>query len=170
MTSRRGFLSAAPLLGLAGAPAVVGAQPAIRWRLASSFPKALDALYAAAEQVAQQVSAATGGRFQIQVFAANELVPPFGVLDAVREGTVECGHSASYYYIGKDPTFAFDCAMPFGLNSRQQAAWLVDGGFVGHEQVEQASAHTTVYGPVPAAKDKVGSMRCAISSVTGLFR
>lgn len=128
MTNRRGFLKAAPLAALAGAPAVVGAQPAIRWRLASSFPKALDALYAAAEQVAQQVSAATGGRFQIQVFAANELVPPFGVLDAVREGTVECGHSASYYYIGKDPTFAFDCAMPFGLNSRQQSAWLVDGG------------------------------------------
>ena len=129
MTDRRGFLKAAPLAAaLASAPAVHAAQPALRWRLASSFPKALDALHAAAEQVAQQVSAATGGRFQIQVFAANEIVPPFGVLDAVREGTVECGHSASYYYIGKDPTFAFDCAMPFGLNSRQQNAWLVDGG------------------------------------------
>lgn len=129
MTARRGFLKTVPLAAaLAGASAVHAAQPAIRWRLASSFPKALDALYAAAEQVSQQVSAATGGRFQIQVFAANELVPPFGVLDAVREATVECGHSASYYYIGKDPTFAFDCAMPFGLNSRQQSAWLVDGG------------------------------------------
>ena len=125
---RRNFLKAAPAAGLFAAPAVVGAQPAIRWRLASSFPKGLDALFAAAEQVARQVSAATGGRFQIQVFAANELVPPFGVLDAVREGTVECGHSASYYYIGKDPTFAFDCSMPFGLNSRQQTAWLLDGG------------------------------------------
>jgi TRAP-type mannitol/chloroaromatic compound transport system substrate-binding protein len=78
--------------------------------------------------VAKRVAAATGGKFQIQVFAAGEIVPGPGVLDAVKDGTVECGHTCSYYFIGKDPTFAFDTAVPFGLNSRQQTAWMMEGG------------------------------------------
>ncbi|MFZ5508601.1 MAG: TRAP transporter substrate-binding protein [Pseudomonadota bacterium] len=129
---RRSFLKKAGA-GLAAttlaAPAIVHAQsPQIKWRLASSFPKSLDTIYGAAETVAKRVAAATGGKFQIQVFAGGEIVPPFQVLDAVKDGTVELGHSASYYYVGKDPTFAFDTAVPFGLNSRQQTAWMYEGG------------------------------------------
>jgi len=128
---RRQFLKSAAL-GLAtapiAAPAIAQSQPELKWRLASSFPKSLDTIFGAVEVIANRVSAATDGKFQIQVFAAGEIVPGLQVLDAVQNGTVECGHSASYYYIGKDPTFAFDTAIPFGLNARQQNAWMYHGG------------------------------------------
>jgi TRAP-type mannitol/chloroaromatic compound transport system substrate-binding protein len=127
---RRKFLTTAGLGAAAttlAAPAIAQ-SPEIRWRLASSFPKSLDTIYGAAEVIAKRVSDATGGKFQIRVFAAGELVPGLQVLDAVQAGTVELGHTASYYYVGKDPTFAFDCAVPFGLNTRQQAAWQTFGG------------------------------------------
>ena len=69
----------------------------------------------------------TDNKFQIRAFAAGEIVPALQVLDAVQNGTVEMGHTASYYYVGKDPTFAFDTALPFGLNyapaERLDAAW-----------------------------------------------
>jgi TRAP-type mannitol/chloroaromatic compound transport system substrate-binding protein len=127
---RRKFLKAAGM----GAAASTLAAPAIaqsaeiRWRLASSFPKSLDTIYGAAEFMAKRVSDATGGKFQIRVFAAGEIVPGLQVADAVQAGTVEMGHTASYYYVGKDPTFAFDTAIPFGLNTRQQNAWMYFGG------------------------------------------
>ena len=63
-----------------------------------------------------------------RAFAAGEIVPGLQVMDAVQAGTVEMGHTPSYYYFGKDPTFAFDCAVPFGLTSRQQTAWMDQGG------------------------------------------
>jgi TRAP-type mannitol/chloroaromatic compound transport system substrate-binding protein len=128
---RRLFLKSAAL-GLAtapiAAPAIAQSQPDVKWRLASSFPKSLDTIFGAADVIANRVSAATDGKFQIQTFAAGEIVPGLQVLDAVQNGTVECGHSASYYYVGKDPTFAFDTAIPFGLNARQQNAWMYHGG------------------------------------------
>lgn len=128
---RRSFLKKASA-GMAAvavaAPAIAQTAPTIKWRLASSFPKSLDTIFAAAEVVAQHVKTATGGKFEIQIFSAGELVPALGVLDAVKDGTVDCCHTAGYYFIGKDPTFAFDAAIPFGLNSRQQSAWLWEGG------------------------------------------
>ncbi len=129
---RRSFLRSAAT-ATAGALAVPTSAlasdlPAVKWRLSSSFPKSLDTIYGAAEAVSKRVAAATGGKFQIQVFAAGEIVPGLNVLDAVKDGTVECAHTASYYFVGKDPTFAFDGAVPFGLNSRQQSAWMNEGG------------------------------------------
>jgi TRAP-type mannitol/chloroaromatic compound transport system substrate-binding protein len=109
----------------AAAPAV--GTGAIRWRLASSFPKSLDTIFGASEVFAKFVKDATGGKFEISVHAAGELVPALGVADAVQNGTVECAHTAPYYFFGKDETFAFDCAVPFGLNYRQQTAWMFDG-------------------------------------------
>jgi TRAP-type mannitol/chloroaromatic compound transport system substrate-binding protein len=110
------------------APAVAQSMPEVKWRLASSFPKSLDTIFGASETMAKALAEATDGRFQIRVFAGGELVPPLQVADAVQSGTVECGHTASYYYVGKDPTFAFDTAVPFGLNARQQDAWMIHGG------------------------------------------
>lgn len=127
---RRAFLTSAGLgiaAGAASAPALAQA-PQIRWRMASSFPKSLDTLYGTAEQIATRVSRLTEGRFEIRVFAAGEIVPPLQVLDAVQNGTVECGQTASYYYVGKNPAFAFDTALPFGMNCRQQNAWMYYGG------------------------------------------
>jgi len=115
------------VLAAGAAPAVVHAQANIRWRLASSFPKSLDTIYGAAEVMAKQVSDMTGGKFQISVHAGGELMPPFGVVDGVQNGTVEMAHTAPYYFFGKDPTFAMDCAIPFGLNSRQMTAWMYEG-------------------------------------------
>ena len=128
---RRQFLRNAGV-GLAGstaaAPALGQSQPQVRWRMASSFPKSLDTLYGTAEQIAGRVSRLTEGRFEIRVFAAGEIVPPLQVLDAVQNGTIECGQTAGYYYVGKNPALAFDTALPFGLNARQQNAWMYHGG------------------------------------------
>ena len=128
---RREFLTKAGAglaAGAAAAPALAQSAPQIRWRMASSFPKSLDTLFGTAEQIASRVSRMTEGRFEIRVFAGGEIVPPLQVLDAVQNGTVECGQTASYYYVGKNPAFAFDTALPFGMNARQQNAWMYYGG------------------------------------------
>ena len=129
---RRDFLKNAGLGAAAGAGLVTAAQaraqqtsglPSLQWRLAASWPKSLDTLFGGAELVAKRVSEITDGKFQIRAFAAGEIVPALQVLDAVQAGTVELGHTATYYYFGKDPTFALGTAVCFGMNTRQQNAW-----------------------------------------------
>ncbi len=110
-----------------GAPAVHTNQ-SVTWRLASSFPPGLDTIYGAAEFLAQRVEAMSEGRFRIRCYPAGEIVPAVQVMDAAQQGTVQIAHTASYYFIGKNPALAFDCCVPFGLTSRQQAAWLTQGG------------------------------------------
>jgi len=128
---RRSFLKTAGVGAVAAsavsAPAITQAQAQVRWRLASSFPKALDTIYGTAEIFAKSVNAMSGGKFTISVHAGGELMPPFGVVDGVQNGTVECAHTAGYYFFGKDDTFAIGCAIPFGLNSRQMSAWMYEG-------------------------------------------
>ena len=131
---RRKFMTGAglaamlPIAPAQAAPNESSQLPAIRWRLASSFPKSLDTIYGAVETLSRRVAALTGGKFQIRVFAGGELVPGLQVLDAVGNGTAECGHSAGYYYVGKNMALAFDTALPFGLTARQQNAWMLAGG------------------------------------------
>ena len=96
--------------------------------MAASWPKSLDTLFGGAEMMCKMVAEATDNKFQIQIFAAGEIVPGLQVLDAVQNGTVECGHTASYYYFGKDPTFTFGSAVPFGPNQRINQAWYMQGG------------------------------------------
>lgn len=126
---RRSIIKHAGIAGVlaAGAAPAVHAQAAIRWRLTSSFPKALDTIHGAADVFAKMLNDMSGGKFQVTVHAPGELVPAFGVVDAVQAGTVEAGHTAPYYYFGKDDTFAMGTAIPFGLNSRQLTAWYYDG-------------------------------------------
>jgi TRAP-type mannitol/chloroaromatic compound transport system substrate-binding protein len=128
---RREFLKAAGV-GLAAsavaAPAVAQSTPEIKWRLTSSFPKSLDTLWGSSDTFTRFVAEATDNKFQITPFAAGEIVPGLQALDAVSNGSVEMCHTAAYYYNGKDPTFSLFCAVPFGLNTRQQNAWFYDGG------------------------------------------
>jgi TRAP-type mannitol/chloroaromatic compound transport system substrate-binding protein len=128
---RRSFVKHAGLAGIlaaGSAPVLAQGSPEVKWRLASSFPKSLDTIYGGGETISKRVAAVTGGKFQIQLFAAGEIVPAFGVVDAVQNATVECCHTAPYYFFGKDPTFAFACAIPFGMNDRMQNAWMYHGG------------------------------------------
>jgi len=127
---RRKFIAGTGMAGILAAgvaPAVHAQNATIRWRLASSFPKSIDTLFGGAEVFAAKIKELSGGKFTISTHAAGELMPAFGVLDGVQQGTVECAHTAPYYFFGKDETFALDCAIPFGLNGRQMNAWMFDG-------------------------------------------
>ena len=129
---RRDFLKVTGI-GAAGAatmaaPAIAQSMPEIKWRMPTSWPKSLDTLYGGAEMMAKVVAEATDNKFQIQTFAAGEIVPGLQVVDAVQNGTVEIGHTASYYYFGKDPTFTFGSSVPFGPNMRLNQAWYMLGG------------------------------------------
>ncbi|MGD9738921.1 MAG: TRAP transporter substrate-binding protein [Bauldia sp.] len=121
-----GPIAAAGAAALA-APAVAQSRPQIRWRMPTSFPRVLDIPHRAAELVADAVREASDGAFEIEVFPAGELVPAFEVVDAVGSGSVECCFSSSIYFWGKEPTFALGTALPFGLNSRMQNAWMYAG-------------------------------------------
>jgi hypothetical protein len=128
---RRKFLTTAGVGAAAtavAAPALAQSMPEVKWRLTSSFPKSLDTLWGGAELFSRRIGEITDGKFQIRIFAAGEIVPGLQVLDAVQNGTVEIGQTAAYYYVGKDVTFTFDTAVPFGLNSRQHVAWWMHGG------------------------------------------
>ena len=128
------LLAAAGATAGACAPSGSESGPAVQtskritWRLASSFPRSLDTIYGGAETLAEVVESLSGGRFRIIPYPAGEIVPGLQVLDAVQAGTVQVGHTASYYYIGKNPALAFDTSMPFGLTARQQSAWLAGEG------------------------------------------
>jgi TRAP-type mannitol/chloroaromatic compound transport system substrate-binding protein len=128
---RRKFLTA---LGAGAAtaviakPAIAQSMPELKWRLAMSWPKSLDTVFSAGETLSKFVAEATDNKFQIQVFAAGEIVPGLQVVDAVSNSTVEMCHTAAYYFIGKDPTFALCNSIPFGPNARQQNSWFNDGG------------------------------------------
>jgi TRAP-type mannitol/chloroaromatic compound transport system substrate-binding protein len=128
---RRSFITGAGAVSAAAATQAVAqapALPSVRWRMTSSFPKSLDTIYGGAETLAKRVDAITGGKFKIQVFAAGEIVPAFQAADAVQNLTVESCHTASYYFVGKNKAWAFDTTLPFGLNQRQQNAWIYHGG------------------------------------------
>lgn len=126
---RRSLIKKAGIAGVlaAGAAPAVHAQAAIRWRLASSFPKSLDTIFGAAEVFAGAVKAMSGGKFDVSVHAAGEIMPAFGVVDGVQQGSIEMCHTAPYYFFGKDETFGMGTAIPFGLNSRQMTAWMYEG-------------------------------------------
>jgi TRAP-type mannitol/chloroaromatic compound transport system substrate-binding protein len=125
---RREFLKSAGV-GLAAstavaAPAIAQSMPEVKWRMPTSWPKSLDTLYGGCEYFAKRIAEMSDNRFQITPFAAGEIVPALQVLDAVQNGTVEMGNTASYYYWGKDAAFTFGTALPFGVNTRSMNAWL----------------------------------------------
>ncbi len=156
--------SAAVAVGTFAAPSIAQTMPELKWRLASSFPKSLDTLYGAGEMLVKYVAEMTDNKFQIRIFAAGEIVPGLQVLDAVQNGTVEMGHTAGTYYVGKDPTFAFDTAIPFGTNSRQQDAWMNWGG--GRELLAEFYKAYNVHGIVCGATGAQGDIYPALEKGT----
>ena len=129
--NRRRFITSAALGGTAVAlcrPAIAQSPPALQWRLASSFPKTLATLNGGVDYLCARVAELTDNRFQISPASPGELAPPLAVLEAVQAGTVEMGHTSASYYVGRDATFGFAGAMPFGLTADQQMAWLRAGG------------------------------------------
>ena len=168
---RRARLQAAALGAAAGPvanPAPAQSTPEVLWPLPSASPKPLDTLSGGGEPFARLVSEATDGKFQIQAFAPGEIVGAPQALDAIAAGTVEMGHTCSYYYVGKDPTFAIGTTLPFGLNSRQTNAWLYHGG--GNALLNEFYAKHNVYA-LPAGNTGVqmgGWFRKEIKTVQDL--
>lgn len=131
--SRRRFIGSAGGAMSAGwsavaAPAIAQSAPVIQWRMTSSYPKTLETIHGTAEYFAKVVAEMTDNRFQIQVFAPGEIVGGLQAADAVSDGTVEAAQTPSYYYWGKDPTFALATGLPFGLNFRLQNTWMYEAG------------------------------------------
>ena len=148
--NRRKFFQQAGAAGLGAAasvtlaaPAIAQENPKLTWRLTSSFPKSLDIIFGAANDIARSVSEASGGNFTITPYAAGEIVPPLQAADAVASGTVEMAHTCCYYYVGKDPAFALGTAIPFGLNARMTNAWFTAGG--GNELLNEFLAGHKLY-------------------------
>src|SRR3979411_1511041 len=135
---RRDFLKVSATgaaVAAVASPAIAQSSPEIKWRMTSSFPKSLDTIYGGAEYFAKQVAEMTDNKFQIQVFQAGELVPGLQALDATAKNTVEMCHTVSYYYVGKDPTFAIYASVPFRLKARPpNFLWYQGGGMeLGNE-------------------------------------
>ncbi|MFO1037671.1 MAG: TRAP transporter substrate-binding protein [Geminicoccaceae bacterium] len=151
MGNRRKFIAGAAVAGAgisAAAssfpkPAIAQSTPELKWRLTSSFPKSLDTIYGAAEVFSKAVADMTDNKWQIQVFAAGEIVPGLQAADAVTNGTVEMCHTASYYFWGKDPTFALATDVPWSLNSRMRNAWLYQAG--GQDLLNEFFAKYNIY-------------------------
>ena len=128
---RRDFLTKSSVgvaAALAAGTASAQGLPAVKWRMASSYPKSLDTVFGSSDELCKRVGELTEGKFEIRVFAAGEIVPALQVMDAVSSGSAECCHTISTYFIGKNPALAFDSGVAFGLNARQQNAWLYQGG------------------------------------------
>ncbi len=131
---RRSFLKKA---GLAGAGATALATPAIAqgnqtWRMVTTWPKNFPGLGVGAQRLADRITAASGGRLTIQVYAAGELVPPLQSLDAVIDGSAEMSHGAAYYWQNKSAALSFFTGVPFGMTSREMAAWV---RFMGGQEI-----------------------------------
>jgi TRAP-type mannitol/chloroaromatic compound transport system substrate-binding protein len=126
---RRRFLRGAALAAasVVAVPAVVRADT-LRWRMVTSWPKRLPGPGMSAERIAERIRALSGGRIDVTVQAAGELVPAFEVLDAVGGSVAEMGHTAAFYWQGKQPAAAYYTTVPFGLTPLEHVAWVDAGG------------------------------------------
>jgi TRAP-type mannitol/chloroaromatic compound transport system substrate-binding protein len=143
--------------------------PEIEWQMATSWPQSLDTLFKGAQTFADRVAAMTGGKFKITARAAGELAPGLEVLDVVSQGAVPCGHTASYYYIGKSPIMGFGSSLPFGFTAQQQNAWLYEGGGLKMLQDFYATKFAVIQFPAGNTGAQMGGwFRKEISAVADL--
>jgi TRAP-type mannitol/chloroaromatic compound transport system substrate-binding protein len=137
-----GLGAAAAGMGLA-TPALADPAPDVQWRMTSSFPPSLDLIYGGGETIARALADLTDGHFTLGVSPAGEIAPALEALDAVADGRAECAHTALAYYWSKDPRFVFASSTPFGMNARQHAAWLQEGG--GSDLIDELLAERKVF-------------------------
>ncbi|HEY9621581.1 MAG TPA: TRAP transporter substrate-binding protein [Crinalium sp.] len=143
--------------------------PSIEWQMATSWPISLDTIFGGAQAFADRVSAITGGKFKITPRAAGELAPGLEVLNVVEQGAVPCGHTASYYYIGKSPMMGFGASMPFGFTAQQQNSWLYEGGGLKQLQDLYASKFNVIQFPAGNTGAQMGGwFRKEIASLNDL--
>ncbi len=140
---RRKFLKGAATAGIAAAAASSFPAPAIsqgmqQWKLAMSWPLNAPGLGTSGQRVAKRISQLSGGRIDVKVYGGGELVPAFGVFDAVSAGDAEMYMSAEYYWQGKHKAFNFFTAVPYGLTGLETYAWMKYGG--GQELWDELSA------------------------------
>ena len=105
-----------------------GSQERLNWKMVTTWPSNLPGLGTSATYLANKITALSGGRLTVKVYAAGELVPAFEIFDAVSQGTAELGHGAAYYWTGKSEAAQFFAAVPFGMNSAEMNGWLYYGG------------------------------------------
>lgn len=110
------------------APKSGHAETKFKWKMVTAWPKNFPGLGANANLLAKLITQMSGGRIEVKVFGASELVPAFEVFDAVSKGTAEMGHSGAYYWKGKAEAAQFFSAVPFGLTAQEMNAWLYYGG------------------------------------------
>lgn len=131
-TTRRQFIKTAATAGVAAAaaPAASFAAPAVitdkkfEWKMAMTWPKVLPGLGTGAVRLAERITKLTEGRLTVKVYGANELIPALECFDAVSDGSIQCAHSASYYWLSKNRSFAFFCAVPGGMTQQEHNGWL----------------------------------------------
>lgn len=112
----------------AQAPAQSSGLPAIEWQMPTSWGPSIPVLLGAAETFARRVGELTEGRFKITAAPAGQIVPGLQVYEAIENGTTPIGHTASFYWVGRDAAWAIGTTLPFGLTTGQQNAWLYYGG------------------------------------------
>jgi TRAP-type mannitol/chloroaromatic compound transport system substrate-binding protein len=143
--------------------------PTLDWQMATSWPVSLDTIFGGAQVFADQVAALTGGKFKMTPRAAGELAPGLEVLNVVSQGAVPCGHTASYYYLGRSPAAAFGTTVPFGLTAQQQNSWLYDGGGLKRLQDLYTSKFGVIQFPAGNTGAQMGGwFRKEISTVSDL--
>ncbi|MBD2111466.1 MULTISPECIES: TRAP transporter substrate-binding protein [Cyanophyceae] len=143
--------------------------PQIDWQMATSWPAALDTILGGAQTFADRVSTMSGGRFTISPRSAGEIAPPLEVLNVVSQGAVPCGHTASYYYVGRSPVMGFGASLPFGLTPQQQNAWLYEGGGLDKLQEFYARQFNVIQFPAGNTGAQMGGwFRREIASVSDL--
>lgn len=126
-------------------------QKTVHWKMVTTWPKNFPGLGTGANTLATLINEMSGGRIQVKVYGAKELVPAFEIFDAVSQGTAEMGHGAAYYWKGKSEAAQFFAAVPFGLTAQEMNGWLYHGG--GMELWEEVYAP---FGLVPTAAGNTG--------------
>lgn len=138
-------------VGLLGTSGAASAKPEVKWKMVTTWPKNFPGLGTGANYLARLIGEMSGGRIQVKVYGAKELVPAFEIFDAVSRGTAEMGHGASYYWKGKSEAAQFFAAVPFGLTAQEMNAWLYHGG--GMALWEEVYAP---FGLIPGAAGNTG--------------